>query len=213
MANNRRFFSGYDLVGLFFAAKSAQLIKLSFVLGSFGIFFSASNSIVPLAGLMGGLTGITFLSLIMGMGKLLATGISLSYLLQGLPTFFAGAYLAHDSYLIRAALPVICMALFIAHPVGGQAWGYSIYWLLPVFFSLLSVPTFFIQALGSTLVAHGVGSVIWLYTHSTTAAFWHALIPIVALERLSFALGMVLFYTLYQKVTQTVSSLWRLRIA
>jgi hypothetical protein len=49
----------------------------------------------------------------------------------------------------------------------------------------------FFTSLGSTFTAHAVGSVIWLYTIPMTAGMWLALIPIVALERLCFATGMV----------------------
>src|SRR5437868_98622 len=44
------------------------------------------------------------------------------------------------------------------------------------------------------LVIHAVGSVIWLYTTPTTVEMWLGLIPVVALERCLFALGMVVMY-------------------
>jgi hypothetical protein len=50
----------------------------------------------------------------------------------------------------------------------------------------------FLQALGSTFIAHAVGSVIWLYTVPMTAAMWMGLMPIVLFERIAFALGMVI---------------------
>jgi len=52
----------------------------------------------------------------------------------------------------------------------------------------------FLNVLGSTFVAHAVGSTIWLYTIGMNASVWNALIPIVALERLSMALAIWLGY-------------------
>jgi len=58
------------------------------------------------------------------------------------------------------------------HPVGAQAWFYSMYWLLPVLLFLLPARTQFTEALGATFVQHAVGSVIWLYVVPTTAVIW-----------------------------------------
>lgn len=86
------------------------------------------------------------------------------------------------------------MAAFIAHPVGSQAFLYSFYWLIPVAIYLMGRNSLFAQALGSTFTAHAVGSVIWLYANPMTPEIWLALIPVVLVERLVFASGIVLVY-------------------
>jgi hypothetical protein len=83
------------------------------------------------------------------------------------------------------------MVLFIVHPVGREAFFYSFYWIIPVLVFYLPYRSLFLTALGSTFVAHAVGSVIWLYTGSYTPAMFLALVPIVVVERMIFALGMV----------------------
>lgn len=111
-------------------------------------------------------------------------------LLRLLPMLFAALYFAKYSRnrLFGAFVPLACMALFIIHPIGGQAWYYSLYWLVPGI-ALLLPEHLFLRSLGATMTAHSIGSVIWLYSVPTTAEFWVALIPVVAVERLLFALG------------------------
>ena len=132
-------------------------------------------------------------------------------LLLLLPMLFAALYFAKYSRnrLFGAAVPLFCMALFIAHPVGGQAWFYSLYWLVPLIALLLPEHLFF-RSLGSTMTAHSIGSVIWLYSFPSTPGFWVALIPVVAFERLLFALGITISYatlnTLFSRVEQLAKS-------
>jgi hypothetical protein len=53
----------------------------------------------------------------------------------------------------------------------------------------------FTHALTATFIAHAVGSTIWIYSQPTTPAFWLALIPIVALERLIYAVGITVMHS------------------
>jgi hypothetical protein len=111
------------------------------------------------------------------------------------PMLFATAYFAMYSRgkFAGAAISLICMVAFIAHPIGGQAWIYSLYWLVPAI--ALALPEhLFLRSLGSTFTAHSIGSVVWLYAFPSTAAFWLALIPVVAVERLLFASGISVSY-------------------
>lgn len=86
------------------------------------------------------------------------------------------------------------MGAFIVHPVGGAAWAYSLYWLIPVALYMIRKESLFLTALGSTFTAHAVGSVIWIYANPMTPQTWLALIPVVFIERLVFASGMVVAY-------------------
>jgi hypothetical protein len=89
------------------------------------------------------------------------------------------------------------MILFIMHPVAGDAFAYSFYWLIPIVIYALSYKSTFCRALSATFLAHAVGSIIWLYTVPMTSAQWLSLIPVVAVERLVMACGMtVLYYVL-----------------
>ncbi len=116
-------------------------------------------------------------------------------ILRFTPMLFAAIYFAKYARgkFAGAAVSLVCMAAFIAHPIGAQAWIYSLYWLIPAI--ALALPShLFLRSLGSTFTAHSIGSVIWLYAFPSTAAFWLALIPVVAFERFLFASGISISY-------------------
>jgi len=92
------------------------------------------------------------------------------------------------------------MILFIMHPVAGQAFAYSFYWLIPIALYALGNKSSFCRALSATFLAHAVGSIIWLYTVSMTSAQWLSLIPVVAVERLVMACGMVVVFYAFRRV-------------
>ncbi|MFA6328466.1 MAG: hypothetical protein WCY41_03400, partial [Candidatus Micrarchaeia archaeon] len=111
------------------------------------------------------------------------------------PMLFAAVYFAKYARgkFAGAAVSLACMVAFIAHPIGAQAWIYSLYWLIPAI--ALALPEhLFLRSLGSTFTAHAIGSVVWLYAFPSTAVFWLALIPVVAFERLLFASGISISY-------------------
>jgi hypothetical protein len=175
--------------------KVSSFAKLSFVIGSHMVWLSGPAIIAPLVGAFGGVFASSIVLLVrIAVHFLLFKTLSLSFLAFCIPGFFGSLYWATRSSIIRVFVPLTCMALFIAHPVGGQAFVYSLYWLIPVALYFFGRNTLFAQALGSTFVAHAVGSVIWLYTVPMTATIWLGLIPVVALERLLFAVCMVVGY-------------------
>ncbi len=104
-----------------------------------------------------------------------------------LPTLAGSLVVSTNSRLASIGIPLLCMGLFLVHPVGATSWVYSLYWLVPIGLSFISSPSIFVRALMSTYTTHAVGSVIWLYTHVTTAVYWHMLISQVWLERLAYA--------------------------
>jgi len=182
-------------------AKISGLMKISFLVGSQMIWFSASNAVLPLAGAFGGVMGSGLVFLIRQLLHLLFfKTISLSFLAFCIPGFCASLYWATQHYAIRLLLPLACMGLFVIHPVGAQASAYSLYWLIPVVLFFASHKSLFLQALGSTFIAHAVGSVIWLYTVPMTAGMWMGLMPIVLFERIAFALGMVIAHRIFSMI-------------
>jgi hypothetical protein len=177
------------------------LIKVSFLVGSQMIWFSGMNCIMPLSGAFGGMFGAIAAFLIrFFLHTLLFGTISLSFLALCLPGLCASLYWATRSRLIHVVLPVICMGLFAAHSVGSQAFVYSLYWLIPVIIFYIPRESLFLRALGSTFIAHAVGSVIWVYAVPMIPVVWISLMPIVALERIFFALGMVAVHTIFELV-------------
>jgi hypothetical protein len=187
-------------------AKGATLFKISFVVGSQMALFSAANCITPLMGVFcGATTAGAFFALRVMAHLLMYKTISLSVLAFYVPGLCASLYLATRSSAVRFFLPALCMALFIAHPVGNQAFAYSFFWFIPMALYFVPQRSFFWHALGSTFVAHAVGSVIWLYTVPMSASAWLGLIPVVAAERFVFALAMVGIYHVIQVVSEAAA--------
>jgi len=177
------------------AIKMASIFKYSFVIGSSHAMFSGTTAATPLVGLFaGGLVSFA----------ICASSILLRYVLFGMgslhlfafyiPGLFAGFYFAYENKITRLFVPIVCMLLFLLHPVGRQAFAYCLFWLIPVGIYFVRSNTIFLHTLASSFIAHAVGSVIWIYTMPMTAGVWYALIPIVCLERLVIASGMAIFY-------------------
>jgi hypothetical protein len=115
-----------------------------------------------------------------------------------IPTYCAAWSFASGHWFVWYGVPLLCIMLFIIHPTGNQAWMYSMYWLIPLIVAYSNNRHIYAQALGSTFIAHAVGSVIWLYTVPMTTEQWIQLIPIVALERCTYAAGIVVMYHIMQ---------------
>ena len=185
---------------LFFVSiiKISSIFKINFILGSYRALFSGSSAAVPLAGLFGGgfLSFVIFVFAILF--RYLIFGISSLHILAFyVPGLFASLYMSSENIVIRLFLPALCMILFILNPIGLQAFAYSFYWLIPIVIYFIKTKNIFLHALGSTFVAHAVGSVIWIYTVGMSAEVWNSLIPIVFLERLAIASAIVAFYKLF----------------
>lgn len=187
---NRYFKMGLTLI----CSKLLTIIKLSWVVGSYSIMFSASNLCLPLVGLFGKAWGATAIWSILLGARILTGTFSLATLAFYLPGYCAALYLANTNLLLRCSIPFACISLFLIHPIGSEAALYSAYWIIPIMIALFKSRSLYAQALGATFTAHAVGSVIWLYTMPMAQEAWLALIPQVALERCTFAAGIVVAY-------------------
>ncbi len=193
--------NSFKTVSFIAAMKVASFAKISFLVGSSMVWFSGINSVLPLSGAFGGALGACLLFIMRQLIHFLFfKTFSLSFLAFCIPGFCASLYWATHHYSIRVGLPLACMGLFVVHPVGAQAFVYSLYWLIPVILYAVPQRSLFLHALGSTFVAHAVGSVIWLYTVPMTAGMWLGLMPIVIVERIFFALGMVIAYRAFSLI-------------
>ncbi len=180
------------LYGLFMQGLTS--IKLSFILGSKLAFFSLNQCLTPVIGffagtkenilIFGARTAITFFW----------TGMGVAAFTYHLPTLSGTLYLTTTSRIVRAAVPLACILLFIAHPVGSASIVYTLYWFPLLLMSFKLPQSIFLRSLASTLTTHAVGSTLWLYSHQTDPLFWHSLISIVWIERLLFASCMTAAY-------------------
>lgn len=169
-------------------------IKFSDILGAKSQNFTLFQLIGPIsAGILGPILGVVSV-LAVEVLNFFISGKALDpiTLARFFPMVFAALYFGSRNKL--AAIPAImCMALFWAHPIGSQAWFYPLYWLIPIAASFCK-DNLLARSLGATFTAHAVGSVAFLYAYSLPAEVWAALIPIVAIERLTFAAGIAGFY-------------------
>lgn len=175
--------------------KVSGFAKLSFIVGSQIAFFTGVAIITPLSGAFAGIAGCFG---VFGVGILIRAflfgWVPFHFLAYHVPGLFASFYWATESKLVRILPALLCMPLFIMHPVGSGAAFYSLFWLIPIYTTFFCEDTAFTRALGSTFTAHAIGSIIWLFTVSMTADQWLALIPIVIIERALFTVGMVIGY-------------------
>ncbi len=158
--------------------------------------FSLSHCLAPLMGAFCGVIGAY--SVFGGMVSVRLVGSLfgiIRYAYFGLPTFAASLCWATQHRAIRIAIPLMCMVLFLVHPIGYYAAPYTLYWLIPMVIGAMKTRNVILTALASTFTAHAVGSVMHLYIiNGMSAAAWLNLMPVVACERLLFATGMCLSY-------------------
>ncbi len=185
-----------SIFSLFFAGlvKLSSLIKVSFIIGSYTAFFSMTSVMMPLSGMCGPLMAILISALGISFKLAIGSSLTLKFLAYHVPGLFAALYWSTDGFFTRILVPFACVLAFICNPVGYQIWAYSLFWLIPMAIGLLKKKPLFLQALGSTLTAHAVGTAIWIWAVPTTPAFWLMLVPVVIIERIVFALGSVIMY-------------------
>jgi len=204
------FFLRFLLKTTFFMSiiKISSLCKLSFIWGSTCATFSGSCATIPLAGACaGGLVSVA-LFIISFLVRYLIFGVySLHILAFYVPGLCAAVSLSSHvlcKTCMKLLVPLFCIILFICHPVGIQAFGYSLFWTIPVTLYFIKQKNIFLDALAATFIAHAVGSVIFLYTVGLHPAAWNALIPIVILERLAIACLIYVLYKLFGFVKKQV---------
>ncbi|MFH1848608.1 MAG: hypothetical protein ABH879_00305 [archaeon] len=168
-------------------------INFAPVIGMDNQFFTLFQFFGPIAGaFLGPVYGVLVVLLAeLGDFLLVSKTWSLINLVRLTPMLFAAYYFGKNRMNVSAIVPLAAMAMFILHPVGRQAWFFSLYWLIPVAVKILQskYSNLYLRSLGATFTAHAVGSVAWLYTVPMDAGQWTGLIPIVAFERLLFAAG------------------------
>lgn len=169
-------------------------IKLSCLVGTRFAFFSLNQCLVPALGFFL-TTQAALLSWVFQAGlHFLFPSFGLTVSMYHLPTLGGTLYLSLKNRLCKFLIPLVCITLFIIHPVGSTSAYYTVYWLLPICLSIFSTRSIFLQSLAATLTTHAIGTVIWLYTHPTSPAAWNSLFQIVWMERLTFALLMTCAY-------------------
>ena len=204
--NNLFFLGALAAISLFAGIGVTSSVKLATVFKSAFAHFSLAGVLMPLSGLFG-LGGIATTVFMRVSWALLFAGASYKAVTFYIPTLFSSFYWSHKTKLLSVVLPVVCMFLFCIHPVGMQAAPYSAYWLVPMLLAFSGYSNPFVHSLISTFIAHAVGSVMWLYLGpASTSAQWYALLPVVAVERFTFALLMTAAYLVASFIKETLFS-------
>lgn len=186
-------------LGLFaIAGLIAMRINFSQLLGAPNQFFTLFQFFAPVAGgFLGSALGAAMV-LITQSADFVFAGKEASLLnVARLFTLVAAAWYfgTNAKQKWAAIVPLAAIALFVLHPVGGQVWFFAVmFWSIPVLAKFFYAENLLAKSLGSTLTAHAVGGVLWIYTLPTTPEFWVGLIPIVAYERLLFAVGIAVSF-------------------
>jgi hypothetical protein len=190
---------------LFTLTQLIRFLKVNYLLGSLGAFFTGSQFLIPLSGLYGGVEGSLYFILAQKIFFYTLYGGSFLVLEKlYIPTLSASLYLSTDHWIVRMLIPLICMTLFLMHPVGVSAWFYSLYWLIPIMVYFFGGANLFFVFLGATFTAHAVGSVIWLYINPLTVQDYWMLMPIVLVERLLFTSGLYCMHTGIWYITKSI---------
>jgi len=215
--NLKEFFTTKRLIFIALFAVFAfitQRINFSALVGAENQFFTVFQFFGPIAGaFLGPVVGViaVFLAEVTDffvVGKEL-TLINVARLAPMLfaTYFFATMNSSQRTKVFKIFVPLAAIALFILHPVGREAWFFSLYWTIPIIAVLLPKKysnSVIARSLGATFTAHAVGGALWAWTVPMTAGQWIGLIPVVAYERLLFAAGIgisyVAFNVLFDKV-------------
>lgn len=186
-----------------FLAIFVTFLPFNFIVGSKAALFSYSSMAIPSLGYCYSLLYVILY--IFTKGLLGSSALYLS-LLHRLPLFFATIALKQRDLKIFVSLPAAAMVLFCMHPIGSQVFYYSWYWFIPMALYFFVQDHVYARALAASFIAHAVGSVIWLYTGVIPAEVWTALMPLVIVERLIIAVGMIGFIYFWKSINSLCES-------
>lgn len=187
--------------------------NLSKIVGGNDQYFTGFQLIGPIGGgiISPALGAVSALGVEIADFVLLGTPLNMMSFLLLFPMAFAAWYFGSKK-INSALIGIVCMVLFWLSPVGAQAWYYALYWLIPLgahFFK----DNLFARSLGATFTAHAIGSIVFLYSVSMPATAWIALIPVVAVERLTFAAGIAISYVVMNTILSAYSSITKADIS
>jgi hypothetical protein len=192
-------------LGVFIAISVfADFVNIGKIVGAENQKFTLFQLLGPVAGgFLGALLGPIAVLMAEAINFVVqAKAFTLINILRLLPMMVAAFYFGtlkegKQLNVLKIIIPAACMTLFIAHPIGRQAWVYSLFWLIPMVALLKPLRNFsFVKALGATFTAHAIGATVFVYTFGLSKEAWIGLIPVTATERLVFACGIFASYVI-----------------
>jgi hypothetical protein len=172
----------------------------SMLIGSQAACFHMGMFIAPFLGggtiFMYGLFSLMYKVLSAGVGVLCSP--TLIFSVYHIPTMCGAFYIDYcsrsadraSSFMKYSliALNIAAGMLFWVHPVGRLVVWYTVPWLLPLGVLVTGVRHELIRAFGLAWLMHGVGSALWIWTHTMTEGMWWGLIPVSWAERTVLAM-------------------------
>lgn len=164
--------------------------------------FMVYDAFAPLAGaFIGSFPGVVAVFLMQFINFLAHGAIveDVGTVIRFLPMLFAVLYFARKGKL-NLIIPVLAIGAFIIHPIGRTVWYFALFWTIPLVAYFFQERYLLARALGATFTAHAVGGALWIWAFNLPAVVWVSLIPIVAMERLFFALGICISFVVVNNV-------------
>ena len=183
-------------------ATLVAFFPFNFIVGSKFAWFSCATMAIPAVGFHYSLVYVIFYIFTK---SLCSSKLFCLLFLKKMPLICSTLALRKRNAILCVVLPIVAMILFCAHPIGYEACYYSWYWFIPMIIYGFVPDSFISRAISASFVAHAVGSVIWLYKGTIPASVWIELLPIVAIERVIIAAGMVGFVYIFQAISVYIS--------
>lgn len=160
--------------------------------------FMVYDAFAPVAGaFIGSLPGVVAVFLMQFLNFLAHGGVveDAGTIIRFLPMLFAVLYFTRKEKA-NLIVPILAIIAFVIHPIGRTVWYFALFWTIPIVAYFFRDRFLLARALGATFTAHAVGGALWIWFFALPAKVWISLIPIVALERSFFALGICASFVL-----------------
>lgn len=171
--------------------------------------FTAFDAFAPITGsFIGTIPGVIAVALMELANFILrgSAGTDVGTIIRFFPMLFGVAVFAKKTRF-NLVIPLLAIAIFLAHPIGRTVWYFALFWTIPLVAHILRDRLLLARALGATFTAHAVGGALWIWAFSLPASVWQTLIPVVAIERLIFALGLCASYCLVTNLIAAIEAL------
>jgi len=160
--------------------------------------FMVYDTFAPVAGaFIGSLPGVVAVFLMQFVNFLVHGAVvqDIGTIIRFLPMLFAVLYFAQKGKF-NLIIPVLAIIIFVIHPIGRTVWYFALFWTIPIIAYFFRDRFLLARALGATFTAHAVGGALWIWVFALPAPVWISLIPVVAMERALFALGICVSFVL-----------------
>lgn len=160
--------------------------------------FMLYDAFAPIAGaFIGSLPGVVAVFLMQFVNFLVHGAIieDAGTIIRFLPMLFATLYFAQKGKF-NIIIPVLAIIAFLINPIGRSVWYFTLFWIIPIVAYFFRDRFLLARALGATFTAHAVGGAFWIWIFALPAPVWISLIPVVAIERALFALGICVSFVL-----------------